>query len=76
MVGVGGQRHIQAVLRPGKGPSTHLQEAVRAPGPLSMDAENVAPTSFRSPDPPIRSESLYRLHLISLPPGNITVLRL
>ena len=46
---------------PGKAPSTHLQEAVRAPGSLRMDAENVAPTGFRSPDPPIRSESLYRL---------------
>jgi len=45
-VGVGGQRHIQAVLAPGKGPSTHLHEAVRAPGPLRMDAEMSSPPAF------------------------------
>ena len=38
-----------------------LQEAVWNPGPDWTVAENLAPTGVRSPDPPARSESLYRL---------------
>jgi len=37
------------------------QEAGWAPGPLWTCRENLAPTGFRSPDRPNRSESLYRL---------------
>ena len=32
-----------------------------APGPVWTGAENLAPTGIRSPDRPVRSESLYRL---------------
>jgi len=31
------------------------------PGPFLMGAKNLTPTGIRSPDPPARSESLYRL---------------
>ena len=57
-MGVGGQRHIPAVLPPRKGRCTHLQEAGWAPGPLRMDAENIAPTGIQSPVLPTRSEPL------------------
>ena len=49
---VGGQLHAPAALPPGK---------TRYPGPVWTGAENLAPTGIRSPDPPARSESLYRL---------------
>jgi hypothetical protein len=42
-------------LYPRKRPRTHRI------GPVWTDAENLAPTEIRSPDPPGRSESLYRL---------------
>ena len=38
-----------------------VQEARWAPEPVWTGAENLAPTGFRSPDRPARSESLYRL---------------
>ena len=38
-----------------------VQEAGWAPGPVWIGAENLAPTGFRSPDLPARSQSLYRL---------------
>jgi hypothetical protein len=34
---------------------------IRCAGPVWTGAENLAPTGFRSPDRPVRSESLYRL---------------
>ena len=43
---------------PGKDPVPIVQEAGWAPGPVWTSAENLAPTGFRSPDPPARSESL------------------
>jgi hypothetical protein len=61
-MGVGGWRHASAALPPGKRPI--VQEAGWAPGPVSTDAENLAPTGIRSPDPPARSKSL---HLLSYP---------
>ena len=38
-----------------------IQEVVWAPGPSWTGAENVTPTGIRTPDPPARSKSLYRL---------------
>ena len=46
---------------PGEDPVLILQEAGWAPGPVWTGAENLAPTGIRSPDRPVRSESLYRL---------------
>ena len=46
---------------PGKDSVPIVQEAGWAPGPVWTGAENLAPTGFRSPDRPARSESLYRL---------------
>ena len=45
---------------PGKDPVPVVQEAGWAPGPVSTGAENLAP-EIRSPDRPVRSESLYGL---------------
>ena len=45
---------------PGKDPVPIVYEAGWAPGPVWMDAENLAPV-IRSPDHPAPSESLYRL---------------
>ena len=44
-----------------KDPVPIVQEAGWAPGPVWTGAENLAPTGFRSPDRPARSESLHRL---------------
>jgi hypothetical protein len=46
---------------PGKDPVPIVQEAGWAPEPVWIGAENLAPTGIRSPDLPVRSESLYRL---------------
>ena len=48
-------------LPPGKNPVPIVQEARWAPGPVWTGAENLAPTGIRSPDRPVRSQSLYRL---------------
>jgi hypothetical protein len=40
-------------------PVPTVQEARWAPGPVWTGAENLAPTGFRSPDRPARSQSLY-----------------
>ena len=49
-------------LPPGKDPVLIVQEAGWATGPVSTDAENLAPsTGIRSLDRPDRSQSLYRL---------------
>ena len=45
----------------GKDPVPIVQEAGWAPGPVWTVAENLASTGIRSPDRPVRSESLYRL---------------
>jgi len=42
-MGVGG-RHAPASFTPGKDPLPIVQEAGRAPGPVWIGAENVAPT--------------------------------
>ena len=42
-----------------------------APGPVWTGAENLAPTGFRSPDRPARSQSPYRL---SYPAHNLFVI--
>ena len=56
-----GQRHAPAALYPGKDPVPIVQKAGWAPGPVWTGAENLAPTGFRSPGRPARSQSLYRL---------------
>ena len=48
---MGGQRHAQAVLRPGKRPGTDLQEAGWAPGPVWTGAGNLAPHQGSIPGP-------------------------
>ena len=48
-------------LSPGKDPVPIVQEAGWASGPVWTGAENLDPTGIRSPDRPVRSESLYRL---------------
>ena len=58
-MGMGGERHVPAAFTPGKDPVPIVQEAVWAPGPVWIGAENLAPTGIRSPDVPARSESLY-----------------
>jgi hypothetical protein len=49
------------LFTPGKDPVPIVQEAGWAPGPVSTDAENLAPTGIRCPDRPARSQSFYRL---------------
>jgi hypothetical protein len=49
----------------GKDPVTIVQEAGWAPGPVWTSAEYLAPTGFRSPDRPARSQSLYRLSYLA-----------
>ena len=46
---------------PGKVPVPIVQGAGWAPGPVWAGAENLAPTSIRTPDRPARNQSLYRL---------------
>jgi hypothetical protein len=46
---------------PGKDPARTVQEAGWAPGPVWTGEEYLAPTGIRSPDRPVRSQSLYRL---------------
>jgi hypothetical protein len=43
---------------PEKDPLLFVQEAGWAPGPVWIDAENLASTGIRSPDCPARSESI------------------
>ena len=57
---------------PGKDPVPIVQEARWAPGPVWTSAENLAPTGIRSPDLPVRRESLYRLSY-SGPPNRVLV---
>jgi len=46
---------------PGKDPVPTVSECGWGPGPVWTGVENLAPTGTRSPDPPVSSESLYRL---------------
>ena len=46
---------------PGNDPVPIVQKAGWAPGPVWTVAENLALTGIRSPDRPVRSESLYRM---------------
>ena len=55
-----GQRHAPAALYPGKDLVPILQEAGWASGPVWTGVENLAHTGIRSPEPPVRSQSLYR----------------
>jgi hypothetical protein len=50
-----------AVFPGGKDPVPIVQEAGWAPGPASTCAKNLFPTGIRSPDRPVRNQSLYRL---------------
>ena len=52
---VGGQRHAQAALPPGKTPGTHVQKAGWTSGPVRTGAENFASAGVRTPD---RNKSL------------------
>jgi hypothetical protein len=45
----------------GKDPVPIVQEAGWTPGPVWTGAENLVPTGIRSPDRPVRSQSLYQL---------------
>jgi hypothetical protein len=51
---------------PGKEPVPIVQEARWDPGPAGTVVENLVPTGIRSPDRPVRSESLYRLATVHL----------
>jgi hypothetical protein len=53
-MGVSGQRYAPAALPPGKRPGTHY---IGGSVGLWTGVENLAPTGFRSPDRPGRSES-------------------
>jgi hypothetical protein len=55
---VGGQSHTPAALPPGKDPVSIVYEAGWVPGPVWTGAENLAVTGIRSPDRPVRRESL------------------
>ena len=46
---------------PGKDSVPIVQEAWWAPGPVWTGAENLDPTGIRTPEGPVRSQSLYRL---------------
>jgi len=55
---------VNATPRPlytGEDPVPIVQEAGWASGPVWTGVENLAPTGFRSPDTPARSESVHQL---------------
>ena len=58
---MGGQRHAQAALAPGKTRYPLYKRLGGSRGRSGRVGENLAPTGIRSPDRPARSESLYRL---------------
>ena len=60
-MGVGGQRHAAAALPPGK-TRYPLYRKLSGPQGRSGRVRKISPlTGIRSPDRPVRSESLYRL---------------
>jgi len=56
------------LFAPGKDPVPVVQEAGWAPGPVWTGAENLVPVGIRSPDRPVRNQSLYRLSYPAHPP--------
>jgi len=58
---VGGQRHSQAAVPPGKKPVSILQDAGKAPGSVWAGAEYLVPTEFGSSHPAVRTELLHQL---------------
>jgi hypothetical protein len=60
-MGVCELRHVPAGVPPGKRTGTHFAEIGWNPGLLWTGAERFAPTGIRSPDRPVRNESLYGL---------------
>jgi hypothetical protein len=70
-MGVGGRRLVPAALPTGNVPS--VQEAGWSSGPVWTGAENLATKVIRSPDPPARSEPLWRLSYAG-PPAQLRVL--
>jgi hypothetical protein len=58
---VGGQRHFAAALPRDRVLVHIVKEAGWAPGPVSTNAENLAPAAIRSPDRKAHSQSLHRL---------------
>jgi hypothetical protein len=49
------------LFTPGKDTVPIVQEAGWAPGPVWTGVEKLDPTEIRSPDRPVRSQSLYQL---------------
>ena len=49
------------LFTPGKDPVPTTEEAGWATGPVWTGAENLGHTGIRSPERPVRSQSLYRL---------------
>ena len=60
-MGVGGQRHVPAALPPGKIRYPLYRRLSGLQGLSGRGEENLAFTGIRSPDHPVRTESLYRL---------------
>ena len=60
-MGVSGQRHAPAALPPGKRPGTHCVGGWVGPQAGLDRCGKSRPTGIRSPDRPVRSESIYRL---------------
>ena len=60
-MGVGGQHYAPAALPPGKRPGTHFIGGWVGPRVGVDGCGKLARTGIRSPDRPVRSESLYRL---------------
>ena len=60
-MGVGGQHHAPAVLRPGKRPGTQCIEGWVGPRTGLDECEKSRPHRDSIPDRPLHSESLYRL---------------
>ena len=73
--GVGGQRHAQTALLPGKTRFLLYRRLGWAPEPVWTGAENLAPTGIRSLDRPVRSKSLYRLSYLG-PTGTCSTVNL
>jgi hypothetical protein len=54
------ERHARQKY-PREWPSIHCRGSWVGPGPVGKGAKNLVPTRMRTPDRPVRSESLYRL---------------
>jgi len=61
-MGMSSQGHAPAALRPGKRPGTHCIGGWVGPrAGLDTCGKSRPPTGIRSPDRPVRSESIHRL---------------